>query len=65
MNIVKLLTDANYPVRELTQEELTQLKSVFVEIFKDIYSACQKHHLQVMLSGGACLGAVRHNGFIP
>ena len=47
MNIVKLLTDANYPVRELTQEELTQLKSVFVEIFKDIYSACQKHHLQV------------------
>lgn len=65
MNIVKLLTESNYAVRELTPEELTQLKSVFVEIFKDICYACQKHHLQVMLSGGACLGAVRHNGFIP
>lgn len=65
MNIVKLLTDANYPVRELSAEELHNLKRVFLEIFKDIYVACQKHHLQVMLSGGACLGAIRHNGFIP
>lgn len=65
MNIVKLLTEANYPVRELSAEELQQLKSVFLDMFKDIYCACQKHNIQVMLSGGACLGAVRHNGFIP
>lgn len=65
MNITQLLIQSHAPIKELSEEELSALKGVLLEMFKDIYVACQKHHLGVMLSGGSCLGAIRHNGFIP
>lgn len=33
-----------------------------LEVVKDI---CRKHHLQWFADGGTCIGAVRHQGFIP
>lgn len=65
MNITKILIQSQYPFQEISPEELEQLKKVYLDIFKDIYTACKKHDINVMLSGGACLGAIRHNGFIP
>lgn len=50
---------------ELNDEEKKKLKSVLLEIYKDIKNVCDKHGIVVMLSGGSCLGAVRHKGFIP
>lgn len=65
MNITQLLIQSKAPIKELSETELTALKGVLLDMFKDIYAACQKHNLGVMLSGGSCLGAIRHNGFIP
>lgn len=50
---------------ELTPEESDKLKSVLLDIYKDIKRVCDKYGIMVMLSGGSCLGAVRHKGYIP
>lgn len=65
MNLTQLLTQSQISVKELSNEELKKLQGTLLDMFKDIYSACEKHGVKVMLSGGCCLGAIRHNGFIP
>ncbi len=65
MNLAELILQSSLPVRELTDDEAAQLKQVLLDIYKDLLYACQKHGLTVLLGGGSCLGAVRHNGFIP
>ena len=65
MNLAELILHSSIPVRELTDEESAQLKQTLLDIYKDVLYACQKHGLTVLLGGGSCLGAVRHNGFIP
>lgn len=51
--------------RPLTTEEVNTLKAVLVKTYCDIASVCDKYSLNLMLGGGSCLGAIRHNGFIP
>ncbi len=65
MNLAELILQSSLPVRELTDDEAAKLKQVLLGIYKDLLHACQKHGLTVLLGGGSCLGAVRHNGFIP
>ena len=65
MNIGQLIQQANIEVKELSSDDLKRLQSVLLDMFKDIYSACQKYGINILLSGGSCLGAVRHQGFIP
>ena len=65
MNLAELILHSSLPVRELTDTEAALLKQVLLEIYMDLLRACQKHGLTVLLGGGSCLGAVRHNGFIP
>ena len=50
---------------ELKPEEKDKLKKVLLEMFKDIQSVCDKYDIEIMLAGGSCLGAVRHQGYIP
>lgn len=50
---------------ELSEEESKKLKSLLLEMYKDIAAVCHKNALSVMLIGGSALGAVRHKGFIP
>ena len=40
------------------QQELLKILKAFIEV-------CDKHHLTYFLVGGSCLGAARHQGFIP
>ena len=52
-------------LKELSPEESAALKSCILGIFKAVTDLCGRHGLTYMLSGGSCLGAVRHKGFIP
>lgn len=58
-----LSTDSS--LRQLTNDEVKKLRSVFLTAFQDLISCCEKYHLTIMLIGGSVLGAVRHKGFIP
>lgn len=49
----------------LDDEQLKRLQIFLTGMWKDILSACEKNDINIMLCGGSCLGAVRHNGFIP
>lgn len=50
---------------ELSEEESKELKSLLLQMYKDISDLCKRNGLSVMLIGGSALGAVRHKGFIP
>ena len=41
------------------------VQKILLSMLKDIDTLCQKHEIPYYLSGGSCLGAVRHKGFIP
>lgn len=45
--------------------ELQKLKEIELEMFDEFLRICGKHDIDYFLSGGTCLGAVRHQGFIP
>ena len=42
-----------------------ELHKVLLAAMKDFDAVCRKYKLCYILHGGTCLGAVRHNGFIP
>lgn len=48
-----------------SDEENRALQEELLAIYDDVAAVCEKHHLTIILSGGSCLGAVRHKGFIP
>lgn len=63
--IMSELSHKTHYLRELTEEESKALKSAILDIYKDVAALCDKYGLTYMMSGGTCLGAVRHQGFIP
>lgn len=36
-----------------------------LEIFQEVRKLCKRHEIPYFAIGGTCIGAVRHNGFIP
>lgn len=42
-----------------------QLHNEILEIFKFFHVLCENNNLTYYAIGGTCLGAIRHNGFIP
>ena len=54
--------NSNYKISET---ELRELQTKNLEIAKYFTSFCKEHRIRVFLCGGACLGAIRHKGFIP
>lgn len=63
--IMSELSHKTHYLRELTDEESASLKKAILDIYKDVAALCDKHGLTYMMSGGTCLGTVRHQGFIP
>ena len=63
--IMSELSHKTQYLRELSQEESNALKKAILDIYKDVAALCDKYNLTYMMSGGTCLGAVRHKGFIP
>ena len=50
---------------QYAENQLQKLQQVELEIFDEFLRLCDKHKLSYVLIGGSCLGAIRHNGFIP
>ena len=46
-------------------EELRKIQLIETETLKEIISICNKLQIEYFLIGGTCLGAIRHDGFIP
>ena len=44
---------------------LSELKSIELDIMKKIHKFCEEYNINYTLSYGTLLGAVRHDGFIP
>lgn len=65
MNLTQIMLDSKLPLHEITEEESVKLKQTLLEMYRDIMFVCNKYSLTCYLGGGSCLGAVRHNGFIP
>lgn len=45
--------------------KLTLLRSIQLDILRELDAICRKHDIKYFLSGGSMLGAVRHGGYIP
>ncbi len=50
---------------ELSEATLKELQDTLLGMFLDIKQLCDKHSIRYMMSGGTCLGTIRHQGFIP
>ena len=44
---------------------MNDMQKVLLNLLKEFIRVCEKHHLRYFLVGGSCLGAARHQGFIP
>lgn len=45
--------------------ELQRIKEIELEILDEFLRICSAYQIDYFLSGGTCLGAIRHQGFIP
>ncbi len=52
-------------LRQLTEEESVEMKKMLMKMYESVASLCTANGLTLMLCGGSCLGAIRHQGFIP
>jgi len=44
---------------------VAEIQAVILDIYKEFKKVCDAHGLRYYAVGGTCLGAVRHQGFIP
>lgn len=44
---------------------MNNLQKVIYNIYKEVLIVCDRHDIPFYAIGGTCIGAIRHNGFIP
>ena len=54
-----------YPYMKADLTETRKIQNKLLEILLYFQQFCEAHELGFVLAGGTCLGAVRHQGFIP
>ncbi len=47
------------------QVDMTALRKIETKMLEEFIAICKKYNFRYYLIGGTCLGAVRHQGFIP
>lgn len=52
-------------MEQISEEQLKKLQRKNLEMAGYFSDFCKEHHLTCYLCGGGCIGAVRHQGFIP
>lgn len=52
-------------LRPLPAKDSAAQKRLLLQMYCDVATVCDKYNLEYLTSGGTCLGAVRHKGFIP
>ena len=52
-------------LKPMAEADRAALKTMLLGMYKDIASLCDENNLEYMAGGGTCLGAIRHQGFIP
>lgn len=50
---------------KVTPDEIRELQMKELEILTFLKDICQKNDLEFFLAGGSCIGALRHQGFVP
>lgn len=68
LSTMELLKKANVDDSKYIHLEgdlLRNYQLALLKITDDIVDVCEEEHITYQLSGGSCLGAVRHKGFIP
>ena len=64
-DIFKKLYLKNSNLIVLKDKEIKQLQSIFLTMADDIIGVLESIQANYHLTGGSCLGAIRHQGFIP
>jgi lipopolysaccharide cholinephosphotransferase len=64
-NSLRKLAIDNDQLYQLTDEDIRDIQRCLISMMKDIDEVCRKYHLMYAITGGAMLGAVRHQGFVP
>ncbi len=64
-NIMKSLASSDGNVTVIDDELRTLIQQRLLVMLDDIISVCKENNIRYMMSGGSCLGTIRHQGFIP
>ena len=49
----------------MNERELTQTQALTLDLLKHVVDICDREGIRYYVGGGACIGVVRHGGFIP
>lgn len=64
-NVMKHIETRDGALIALSEDQLRALQGVLTMMLRDMQHLCDRHGIAFFLGGGSCLGAVRHQGFIP
>lgn len=64
-NMMKHISAKENSLIELDESRLKALQRVLTMMLHDMQQLCDRNGIDFFLGGGSCLGAVRHQGFIP